>query len=213
MLPATNHRFCAGRARQSGFTLIEALVAAVILAIGVLGVVSLLTMSKVSQHEGMDRVRAVALADDMIERIVRNPGAMDTYDDIGLDAPVGGNTIDEVPDPDCRIAVCDNPEELANFDLWAWEQLLDGRATTFDDGGTTTPAVALRNVQGCIVFTADTDWENRGIVDVIIQWQGLKETADAVDGGAVCGDADDEDLNRRQVVVSTYVIDELEQDL
>ena len=213
MLPATNHRFCAGRARQSGFTLIEALVAAVILAIGVLGVVSLLTMSKVSQHEGMDRVRAVALADDMIERIVRNPGAMDTYDDIGLDAPVGGNTIDEVPDPDCRIAVCDNPEELANFDLWAWEQLLDGRATTFDDGGTTTPAVALRNVQGCIVFTADTGRTNTGIVDVIIQWQGLKETADAVDGGAVCGDADDEDLTRRQVVVSTYVIDELEQDL
>ena len=210
MLPATNHRFCAGRARQSGFTLIEALVAAVILAIGVLGVVSLLTMSKVSQHEGMDRVRAVALADDMIERIVRNPGAMDTYDDIGLDAPVGGNTIDEVPDPDCRIAVCDNPEELANFDLWAWEQLLDGRATTFDDGGTTTPAVALRNVQGCIVFTADTGRTNTGIVDVIIQWQGLKETADAVDGGAVCGDADDEDLTRRQVVVSTYVIDETE---
>ena len=210
MLPATNHRFCAGRARQSGFTLIEALVAAVILAIGVLGVVSLLTMSKVSQHEGLDRVRAVALADDMIERIVRNPGAMDTYDDIGLDAPVGGNTIDEVPDPDCRIAVCDNPEELANFDLWAWEQLLDGRATTFDDGGTTTPAVALRNVQGCIVFTADTGRTNTGIVDVIIQWQGLKETADAVDGGAVCGDADDEDLTRRQVVVSTYVIDETE---
>ena len=210
MLPATNSSLPPGRATQSGFTLIEALVAAVILAIGVLGVVSLLTMSKVSQHEGLDRVRAVALADDMIERIVRNPGAMDTYDDIGLDAPVGGNTIDEVPDPDCRIAVCDNPEELANFDLWAWEQLLDGRATTFDDGGTTTPAVALRNVQGCIVFTADTDWENRGIVDVIIQWQGLKETADAVDGGAVCGDADDEDLTRRQVVVSTYVIDETE---
>ena len=210
MLPATNSSLPPGRATQSGFTLIEALVAAVILAIGVLGVVSLLTMSKVSQHEGLDRVRAVALADDMIERIVRNPGAMDTYDDIGLDAPVGGNTIDEVPDPDCRIAVCDNPEELANFDLWAWEQLLDGRATTFDDGGTTTPAVALRNVQGCIVFTADTGRTNTGIVDVIIQWQGLKETADAVDGGAVCGDADDEDLTRRQVVVSTYVIDETE---
>ena len=209
MLPATNHRFCAGRARQSGFTLIEALVAAVILAIGVLGVVSLLTMSKVSQHEGMDRVRAVALADDMIERIVRNPGAMDTYDDIGLDAPVGGNTIDEVPDPDCSAVVC-TVTELANFDLWAWEQLLDGRATTFDDGGTTTPAVALRNVQGCIVFTADTGRTNTGIVDVIIQWQGLKETADAVNGGAVCGDADDEDLTRRQVVVSTYVIDETE---
>jgi hypothetical protein len=60
------------------------------------------------------------------------------------------------------------------------------------------------------VFTADTGRTNTGIVDVVIQWQGLKETADAVNGGAVCGDADDEDLTRRQVVVSTYVIDETE---
>ncbi len=209
MLPAANNGYYPGRARQSGFTLIEALVAAVILAIGVLGVVSLLTMSKVSQHEGMDRVRAVALADDMIERIVRNPGAMGVYDDRDLSAPIGGNTIDEVPDPDCRAVVC-TATELANFDLWAWEQLLDGRATTFDDGGTTTAAVGLRNVQACIVFAADAGRTNTGIVDLVIQWQGLKETADAVDGGAVCGDADDEDLSRRQVVVSTYVIDETE---
>ena len=209
MLPATNNRSYPGRVSQAGFTLIEALVAAVILAIGVLGVVSLLTMSKVSQHEGMDRVRAVALADDMIERIVRNPGAMGVYDDRDLSAPIGGNTIDEVPDPDCSAVVC-TATELADFDLWAWEQLLDGRATTFDDGGTTTAAVALRNVQACIVFTADAGRTNTGIVDVVIQWQGLKETADAVNGGAVCGDADDEDLTRRQVVVSTYVIDETE---
>ena len=209
MLPAIKTRPPAGRTPQSGFTLIEALVAAVILAIGVLGVVSLLTMSKVSQHEGLDRVRAVALADDMIERIMRNPAGMDTYDNAGLSDPLGGNTIDEVPDPNCSAAVC-NATELADFDLWAWEQLLDGRATTFDDGGTTTPAVGLRNVQACIVFTADAGRTNTGIVDVVIQWQGLKETADAVDGGAVCGDADAEDLTRRQVVVSSYVIDETE---
>ncbi len=209
MLPATNNRCYPGRSAQSGFTLIEALIAAVILAIGVLGVVSLLTLSKVSQHEGMDRVRAVALADDMVERILRNPGAMGTYDDRDLDNPLGNNTITAVPDPDCSAVVC-TAEELANFDLWAWEQLLDGRATTFDDGGTTTAAVGLRTVQACIVFTADPGRTNTGIVDVIVQWQGLKDTADAVDGGPVCGDADDEDLSRRQVVVSSYVIDELE---
>lgn len=209
MLPATSYGYRPGRARQCGFTLIEALVAAIILAIGVLGVVSLLTMSKVSQHEGMDRVRAVALADDMVERILRNPGAMGIYDDRDLAAPLGNNTIDEVPDPDCSAVVC-SATELANFDLWAWEQLLDGRATTFDDSGTATPAVGLRNVRACIVFTADGGRTNTGIVDVVIQWQGLKETADAVDGGVVCGDADAEDLSRRQVVVSSYVIDETE---
>ena len=140
MLPATSTGVPAGRAAQVGFTLIEALVAAFILAIGVLGVVSLLTMAKVSQHEGMDRVRAVALADDMVERVRRNPGAMAVYD-VGLNAPIGGGTVSTEPTPDCNSAACD-ATELATHDLWAWEQLLDGRATTYDDGGTATAAVA-----------------------------------------------------------------------
>ena len=208
MLPATSTGVPVGRAAQVGFTLIEALVAAFILAIGVLGVVSLLTMAKVSQHEGMDRVRAVALADDMVERVRRNPGAMAVYD-VGLNAPIGGGTVSTEPTPDCNSAACD-ATELATHDLWAWEQLLDGRATTYDDGGTATAAVALRSVQGCIEFTADAGKVNTGIVDVVIQWQGLKETADAVAGGAVCGAANAEDKTRRQVVVSGYVIDETE---
>lgn len=209
MLPAIRTRLPEGRASQSGFTLIEALIAALILAIGVLGVVSLLTMSKVSQHEGMDRVRAVALADDMVERIRRNPGGMAIYD-AGLGNPLGGADPDAMPTKDCRVSAC-TATELATFDLWAWEQLLDGRMTTF---GANVPAVALRDVQGCIEFASDSpsDRPNTGIVDVVIQWQGLKKTADAVDGGDVCGPAIDEDLIRlrRQVVVSTYVIDETE---
>ena len=219
MLPAisrTSSRtsFAAGRATQSGFTLIEALIAAVILAIGVLGVVSLLTMSKVAQHEGIQRVRAVALADDMVERIRRNPRGMDIYNNVDLANPLGGNTIDETPDPDCRAVVCDDPDgaDLANFDLWAWEQLLDGRAVTFDDGGAVTPALGMRNIRGCIEFEADDAARpNTGIVDVVVQWQGLQETSDAVaSGGISCGTAGAEDKTWRQVVVSSYLIDETE---
>jgi len=208
MLPATRTSFAAGRAAQSGFTLIEALIAAVILAVGVLGVVSLLTMSKVAQHEGIQRVRAVALADDMFERIRRNPAGMTIYD-IGLSAPLGDSSIGTAP-ADCNAAACDS-DELANRDLWAWEQLLDGRAVTFDDGGAATPALGMRNIRGCIDFEADVDRPNTGIVDVVVQWQGLQETSDAVASGEIsCGTAGAEDKTWRQVVVSSYLIDETE---
>jgi type IV pilus assembly protein PilV len=193
---------------QSGFTLIEALIAAVILAIGVLGVVSLLTMSKVAQHEGIQRVRAIALADDMLERMRRNPAGTANYN-TGLTSPLGNASI-STPPADCNAAMC-TPEEVANRDLWAWEQLLDGRSITFDDGGTPTPALGMRNVRGCIEFTADAGKNNTGIFDVIVQWQGLQETSDAVaSGGISCGAAGAEDRTWRQVVVSSYAMDELE---
>tara|TARA_R110001592_G_scaffold357416_1_gene660676 strand:+ start:262784 stop:263419 length:636 start_codon:yes stop_codon:yes gene_type:complete len=210
MLPATRKNYAVHARSQAGFTLIEALVAGLILAIGVLGIVSLLTMSKVSQHEGIQRVRAVSLADDILERIRRNPDGMAVYN-IGMSSPLGKDGLQkEEPDPDCTAGPC-TTEQLANHDLWAWERLLDGASTTATDGeGEVSATAALRNVRACIVFDPDTGKTNSGIVDIVLQWQGLKETKDAVAGGGVCGDDEDEDTTRRQLVVSSYVIDETE---
>ena len=186
-----------GRGRvQSGFTLIEALVTAFILAVGIMGIVSLLSISKVSQHASIQRTRAVVLADDILERMRRNPTGMSVYD-IGPSAPLGDASRGAAePVPNCRSAPC-AADQLATHDLWAWEQLL---MTT-----------GLRNVSACIDFTADADRENTGTVDVVIQWQGLKETADAViSGGTVCGVATDEDTTRRQVILNSYIRDEKE---
>lgn len=210
MSPVTRKISSIGNSAQSGFSLIEALVAAFILAIGILGVVNLLTMSKVSQHEDIQRVRAVALADNMFERLRRNPAGLSDYAASGLGDPLGGGSIEDAPAQDCRASAC-TAAQLAEYDLWIWEQLLDGASTTVTRDGETANTVAMRNIQACIVFTADAGRTNTGIVDVILQWQGLKETSDALDaGGAVCGDADDEDTTRHQVVVSSYVIDETE---
>ncbi|MEM6581882.1 MAG: type IV pilus modification protein PilV [Pseudomonadota bacterium] len=211
MLPATNRPCSIGPRYQAGFSLLEALIAGVILAIGILGVVSLMAMSKVSQHEGIQRVRAVALADDMLERIRRNPGSMAEYD-TGLAAPLGGGTKGTtVPSPDCNTAVCDFAE-LARHDLWNWERLLDGSsATVTDAGGNVNPTAAMRNVQACIEFTADTGKVNTGTVDIVVQWQALQESRDAyVSGATLCGTATAEDKTRRQLIVSSYVIDETE---
>jgi len=192
---------------QSGFTLIEALVTAFILAVGIMGIVSLLSLSKVSQHASIQRTRAVVLADDILERIRRNPAGMSVYN-VGLSAPLGDASRGTEPVPNCQSGTC-APDELARYDLWAWERLLDGSSAIVTDGGAYT--VGVRNVRACIDFTADDGRQNTGIVDVVIQWQGLQETADAVvSGGTVCGDATAEDTTRRQVIVNSYVMDETE---
>tara|TARA_R110001599_G_scaffold353823_1_gene599185 strand:- start:69888 stop:70526 length:639 start_codon:yes stop_codon:yes gene_type:complete len=211
MLPATRKNYAVGARSESGFTLIEALIAGVILAIGVLGVVSLLSMSKVSQHESIQRVRAVSLADDILERIRRNPNGMAVYD-TGLASPLGGESLGvNAPDPDCNASAC-TTQELATLDLWAWERLLDGASTTVtDDEGEVSSTSRMRNVRACIDFTADSLKANTGMVDIVLQWQGLNKSKDAVAaGGVVCGDDSDAGSIRRQLIVSSYVIDEKE---
>ena len=196
-----------GSRAQSGFTLIEALVTAFILAVGIMGIVSLLSISKVSQHESIQRTRAVVLAGDLLERIRRNPAGMSVYN-VGLSAPLGDASRGTEPVPNCHSATC-SKTELAAHDLWTWERLLDGASAIVTDGG--APTVGLSDVSACIDFTADDGRQNTGIVDVVIQWQGLQETADAViSAGTVCGDATAEDTTRRQVIVNSYVMDETE---
>ena len=207
MPSATRKSHWAGSRVQSGFTLIEALVTAFVLAVGIMGIVSLLSLSKVSQHESIQRTRAVVLADDILERIRRNPAGISVYH-MGLSAPLGGASIGAEPVPNCQSATC-TPDELATHDLWAWERLLDGTSAIVTDSEAST--VGLRDVSACIDFTADDGRLNTGIVDVVIQWQGLQETADAViSGGTVCGDATAEDTTRRQVIVNSYVMNETE---
>lgn len=207
MLPVARKARLGVNRAQSGFTLLEALVAAVILAIGVVGIVSLLTLSKVYQHESIQRVRAVELAAGILERMRRNPANVTAYN-TGLLTPLT-ITAGEV-DPDCSASSCD-AAALAEYDLWDWKRLLDGGSATVTSGGETSNTVGLRNARACIDFTADSGRTNTGIVDVVIQWQGIRETSDAVaDGGVACGEAGEEDTTWRQVVVSSYVIDEAE---
>lgn len=197
------------RVSQGGFTLIEALIAFVILSIGLLGIVSLQSMSKTSQHLAIQHTRAVTLADAIVERIRVNPAGMSRYN-IGLN-PLGGGTIAAEPAPTCSGGATCDPNELALHDLWAWEQALDGEGATLAGA----PTAGLIAPQGCIVFAApDATRPGTGTLNVIIQWRGLHESFDAVQagdvnpvicgGGAVAG----ADNFRRQVIVNTYVVDE-----
>lgn len=199
--------------QQKGFTLFEVLIAFFVISVGLVGVVSLQALSKASQHQAVQRSRAVTLADQMLEMIRGNPRGISQYN-IGLDGAVGDRSLGDDPTRNCMLEACD-PNQMAAYDLWAWEQALDGAGVTAADGGGT--GAGLIQPRGCIVFEADTanGKARTGVVDVIIQWRGLQETSDAVQGDAddpgVCGaDFDGEEGFRRQVVLSTYIVDELE---
>ena len=194
-----------GRERNRGFTLIEALITFVILSIGLLGIASLQALSKTSQHQTIQRTRAVGLADSMVERIRMNPAGRARYN-IGL-SPLGGNPGASEPSADCHTAACD-PNELADHDLWAWEQSLAGvdvKAGGANAGGLSDP-------RGCVLFSPAPGMNRTGQLRVIVQWRGMQQTQDAVQAGEqICGgDAAGSDNLRRQLVVNTFVVDESE---
>ena len=91
---------------QRGFTLIEVLVTFVVLSIGLLGIVSLQALSKTSQHQGIQRTRAVTIADGLLEKIRINPAGLTTY--AFGSTPKGGGTIGTEPSPDCISGPCDH---------------------------------------------------------------------------------------------------------
>ena len=191
---------------QHGFTLIEALIAFVLLSVGLLGIVSLQAVAKTSQHLAIQHSRAVTIGDAMVERIRVNPAGLPVYN-IGTDNPVGLDPGSE-PSPRCNSDEPCNPAELAAHDLWAWEQALLGAGATADGANT----AGLTLPRGCIVFDAAAGLARSGQLSVIVQWRGLHESSDAVQGSeTICGglDAGTDDF-RRQVVTNTYVVDETE---
>lgn len=101
---------------EQGFALIEALVATVIVAIGLLGAVQLILASLREGAEALARTQAITLADDMAERIRANPGALGAYDV----ASYGGNLVEHGCAQGAAPASPCSATELAEDDLARW---------------------------------------------------------------------------------------------
>lgn len=101
-----------------GFTLVEALVALVVLAVGLLGIAGLYVESLRAGRTAIYRSAAVTLASDMADRIRLNPTG--SYPGTG---PGADNAC--VNDPgDC------DPDELAQDDWFRWLEDLSRRLPT-----------------------------------------------------------------------------------
>ena len=175
---------------QRGFTLIEVLIAFIILSFGLLGAVALQAKAKQASFDSMQRAAAVALGNDIIQRI----RAIDTSQlvahykkDFTSKTPISSSTT-------CFGGSC-SAEQIALLDLEQWKRAIQARNNTG----------SLDDARVCINPVAVADTGGKGFnIEVIISWQGRQEfKANTVTGKVTCGD---EPNNKRRLVVLTSYI-------
>jgi len=98
---------------QSGFTMVETLVALVVLAIGLLGIAALYLNSLQAGRSAIYRTEAVNLAADLADRIRSNRTALGAYANVFTDAPADV--------PACYTTAGCTAAQLAASDLNRWK--------------------------------------------------------------------------------------------
>jgi len=95
---------------QRGFSLVEVLIALIIMSVGMLGIAGLYVQSMQAGRTSLFRHHAVTLAGDVADRIRANPTAGIAYQGVGanLNCVAGGIDCDEV--------------EMASNDILLWAQ-------------------------------------------------------------------------------------------
>lgn len=105
-----------GRHDQCGFTLLEVLIALLVLSIGLLGLAALQTVGLKFTHESYQRTQAVIQAYDMLDRIRANPGGRTAtgYNNVSL------GSIPSLSGINCTGGTGCSPSQLATFDVSTW---------------------------------------------------------------------------------------------
>jgi type IV pilus assembly protein PilV len=113
MFNAMKHLKLKPRSQQRGITLIESLVALVVLALGVLGLIGFQLQTLRDTRDSVGRSRAIVSVQDIAERMRANPNATAANYTSGFAAVAA-------PNPNCTTAAC-SVVELAAFDVWRWK--------------------------------------------------------------------------------------------
>lgn len=124
--------------RSLGFSLLEVMIALLVLSIGLLGIAGLQVFSLKYNHQSYERTQAVTLIYDIADRMRANPQGVlaGAYDNVDTDLATGSYN-------NCGNSgvTCDSEADLAEFDIETWASamkvpgiLAGGRGTiTRDD--------------------------------------------------------------------------------
>ena len=164
--------------KQAGFSMMELLVAVLVMGVGVLGVTGLQLISLQNNQDALLRSEAVQLAYDILDRIRVNPGA-------GVPGlPYDGVDLDDVPvaPADCFAANC-TPAQMVAFDIATWKCSLGGFngegvcGDLRDDG-----ILPGTNVQpGLPDGDGSIEVDAAGLITITVEWNGFNNQPQTIE--------------------------------
>ncbi len=139
------------RSSQRGVSLIESMVAIVVMALGILGILGVQMRTLSDTQTGVRRAQAIRLIDDLSERMKVNPNALGNLSSYVLGWGATGPA-----SADCKAVACD-ADNLAKYDITQWRQSV-------------VNTLPLADVN---IFTVadETDPLNRRQLGVMISWR------------------------------------------
>ena len=111
------HRLISQSRAQKGFSLVEVLIALVIMSVGMLGIAGLYVQSMQAGRTSMFRHHAVTLAGDVADRIRANPTAGAAYNHAANATGTNNNCVAQ--GTDCTAA------QMAANDIFTWQNQAD----------------------------------------------------------------------------------------
>lgn len=103
---------------QRGFTLLEVLIALLVLSIGLLGLAALQTVGLRSNQMATMRTLATQMTYDITDRMRANPDGLTTANQFYV---IGTGDADPTITSDCDTSPC-NTQQLADYDLNKWRE-------------------------------------------------------------------------------------------
>jgi type IV pilus assembly protein PilV len=163
---ATPTRRSAAIVSIAGFSLIECLVALVVLAMGMLGTATLILEGLRNAHLALLRTQAVNLVSDMIERIRANPSAGPAYECAAYtagDSDAGGPAEHGCASDDANLAMPCTPIELAEDDLARWVRAARASLPQNDDACAANVSYIAAGTAGEVArYRVSVSWLARG---------------------------------------------------
>jgi type IV pilus assembly protein PilV len=174
--------------RVYGVTMIEVLIAILVLTVGLLGVAGIQSQMQVAELEAYQRAQAIVLLQDMVNRINANRRVnATTAADYVTGSPLGTSAMD-----------CTTAATVAAKDLCEWNNALYGSS---EASGTQTLG-AMIGARGCITNPVNT--MPREFV-VAVAWQGMRPTLSPAATTCGQGSYGSDDRMRRALVARVVI--------
>ena len=151
------------RSRTSGLSLVECVIALLVLSLGILSVLGNQLMGARMAHESWQTSVATEMARDLVMRIQLNPARAAEYR-LGASGAFAAPV--QPPSVDCGRTSC-STAELAYYELWQWLTALRGTARTAGNHHGDTPGIEFARFHFAPIACVDV---RAGVVTVVVAW-------------------------------------------